>query len=78
MKIGITVFLKPFLAVLLPACDEMKSYISIYQDSEDDTFSVKVVGSDNWDELSGLSEQEAIDEADAIQAETSLKIVKDY
>lgn len=56
----------------------MTAYISIYLDSEDDTFSVKVVGSDEWDELSGLSEQEAIDEADAIQAETSLKIVKDY
>lgn len=48
--------------------------IEIYQNPETDLFDLRVIGSDDWDEMRDLTEQEARDEADAISAETGATI----
>lgn len=50
--------------------------IEIYQSPETDLFDLRVVGSEDWDDLCDLSEQEARDEADAISAETGAPIIR--
>lgn len=49
--------------------------IEVYQNPETDLFDLRVIGSDDWDEMADLSEQEARDEADAISAETGAQII---
>jgi hypothetical protein len=51
--------------------------ITIYANPETDLFDIIVSGSDAWDDMNDLTEQEATDEADAIQAETGFQIVKE-
>jgi hypothetical protein len=50
-------------------------HIEIYENPETDLFDLRVTGSDEYDDLNGLTEQEAKDEADAISAETGADIV---
>jgi len=55
----------------------MDAYIEIYLNPETDEFSVTVVGSDDWDDICGLTEQEAMDEAIAISDETGYSVIKE-
>lgn len=49
--------------------------IEVYRNPESDLFDLRVRGSDDWDELRDLTEEEARDEAEAISAETGADIV---
>jgi hypothetical protein len=49
--------------------------IEIYSNPETDLFDLRVVGSDDWDEMTDLTEKEAQDEAEAISAETGAPIM---
>lgn len=51
-------------------------YVEIYHCPERDAYDVRVVGSDDWDSLSDLSEQEARDEAEAIAVELGVEVVR--
>ena len=55
----------------------MEPTITIYANPETDLFDISVSGSDGWDDMNDLTEQEAIDEAEAIQAETGYKIIRE-
>lgn len=50
--------------------------IEVYSNPETDLFNLRVIGSDEWDDMNDLTEQEAVDEADAIAAETGALIVR--
>ena len=50
--------------------------IQIYQNPETDLFDLRVTGSNDWDDMNDLTEQEANDEADAISDETDAPIVR--
>lgn len=52
--------------------------VTIYQDPETDLFSIRVDADElnGWDDLADLTEQEAIDEADAIAAEIGATIIR--
>ena len=48
--------------------------IEVYHNPETDLFDLRVIGSDEWDDMNDLTEQEAFDEALAISAETGAEI----
>ena len=48
--------------------------IELYHNPETDMWDLRVLGSDEWVEMSDLTEQEATDEAAAIHAETGAPI----
>ena len=50
--------------------------IELYLNPETDMWGLSVTGSDDWDDLNDLTEQEATDEADAIHAETGAPIFR--
>ena len=50
--------------------------IEIYQNPETDLFDLSVTGCTDYDDLNDLTEQDANDEAEAIQAETNAPIVR--
>lgn len=54
---------------------ETSVFIEVYQDPENDGWSVTVIGSDEWDALADLTEQEARDEAEAISYEIGAPVV---
>ena len=51
-------------------------YVELYHCHERDLWDVIVHGSEDWDVLRDLPEQEAIDEAEAIAAEIQAPVVR--
>ncbi len=49
--------------------------VEVFHNPETDLFDLKVIGSDEWDDMNDLEEQEAIDEAEAIASEIDGEIV---